>query len=227
MADIPCEDFYTDDPGTIPKRAKCTRPKCIADRWANMVYSMDLSPEADDDELGNVYGAWSVWDIPCTHASQIETAEGEDYIVAAVVDRLYTLDFNRFADEWFYNVLAPIQAMWKLGPIPSSSDDTETGGYRLDYLKRFREFAFNLRDNPSSATSMYRMHIGEYQNEEATDRAGLREGRRAMRFQAATKGQSFTVTVEHAANEPMRVEHWQAMWDVLGPRIKQSKRGVA
>jgi len=227
MAEILCQDFFDDPTGVIPKRIKCTRAGCIADRWANFVYSMDLSPDAEDDELGNVYGAWTLWDIPATHVSQIEDEEGNDIIVVAVVNRLYYLDWERHRDEWDYNTFAPIQRMAKFGPIPSSMDDAGSfDAYRLDYLKRLREFAFNLRDIPTSPTSVYRFHVGEYQNELANRRAGLRVGRQHMRLQTNVKAQSFSVTVEHAANEPFRLEHWQASWHVLGPRIRESRVGT-
>ena len=64
VAFIPCEDYFEEDIATVPGRIKRTNPDSIQDRFVNFIYSMDLSPSPNDDQLGNTMGAWSLWDIP-------------------------------------------------------------------------------------------------------------------------------------------------------------------
>lgn len=226
MAEIPCEDFFEGLPGTIPIRPKRTNPDSIKDRWANFVYSMDLSPEPGDEQLGNVNGAWSLWDLETSFAAQVDDERGDDQIVVAIIDRAYILDWTRYRDEYAWETFAPTYRMMRFGPIPYSPDETEAGlaAFRMDALKRFREFSFNVKDRPRQLYSKYRFHVAEWDNEQQTERIGTRIARLRNRFLAAVRGQSFVVTVEHAANEQLRLEHWQAKWDVLGKRIQPNRK---
>ena len=223
MALIPCTDFFEDDTEIVPVRIKRTNPDAIRDRWANFVYAMDLSPLQDDDKLGNQYGAWSLWDLPVTHSAQYVDDRGNDFIVVAIVDRVYILDWTRYRDEWLHNTYAPIYRMLTIGPIPSSLDDAPKG-YSLDVLKRFREFQFSLRDGPSTgASSKWRVSVGEYDNE-STYKITMRASRKRMRVPVTVKGTAFTVRLEHAANEPIHIGHWLSKWDMLGRPLQDSKR---
>ena len=232
MAAIVCGDYFEGIPGLIPSRPKRTNPDAIENRWANFVYSMDLSPTPEDDELGNAYGAWSLWDLPVSHAAQIDDDRGDDLITVAILNRVYVLDWTRFRDEWGWNAYKPIYRMMRLGPIPASKDDTEGGdAYRLDHVKRFRELLFNVKDGATAlmpatdiSSSKWRITVAEWDNEDATFRRGMREGARRVRFQTAVRGQSFVVTLEHAANEQTRIDYWQAQWDILGPRIRTNRK---
>jgi len=224
MALIPCTDFFSDAQLGVPTRIKRTNPDSIKDRWANFVYSMDLSPLQNDDELGNQYGAWSLWDLPVTHATQFVDDRGNDLVVVAIIDRVYALDWKRYADEWMHNTWAPIYRMLTIGPVPSSLDDAPKG-YELDSLKRFREIQFSLRDPIASGNeSVWRVSVGEYDNEDDTYRVTMRAGSRRMRVPCALKGSAFTVRLEHAADEPVRITHWLAKWDMLHRPWKESRR---
>lgn len=223
MALIPCTDFFEDNQLLTPARIKRTNPDAIRDRWANFVYSMDLSPLQNDDEVGGEYGAWSLWDLPVTHSAQYVDDRGNDFVVVAIIDRVYILDWKRYADEWLHNTWAPIYRMLTIGPVPSSIDDAPKG-YALDQLKRFREIQFGLRDAAQSGNeSKWRVSVGEFDNE-ATYRITMRAGSRKMRVPCAMKGSSFSVRLEHAADEPVRITHWLAKWDMLGRPIRESRR---
>jgi hypothetical protein len=223
MVMIPCTDFYEDETEFVPVRIKRTNPDSIRDRWANFFYSMDLSPLQDDDALGNQYGAWSLGDIPATHCAQYIDDRGNDLIVVAIIDRVYILDWTRNADEWLHNSWAPIYQMCVIGPLPSSKDDAPKG-YALDILKRFRELQFSNRDGPNSGiNSKWRVSVAEWDVEEGY-KITVRQATKRMRIPVAKKGRSFMVRLEHAADEPIRIEHFQAKWDMLGPRFKNSKR---
>lgn len=226
MALIPCVDFYEEDIGTIPGRIKRTNPDSIRDRWAWFMYSMDLSPLPGDEDLGNQLGAWSLWDIPSSHAAQIEDDRGNDLVTVAVVNRIYALDWTRYRDEWHENTYGPIYRMLRFGPIPYNSADVEgRGAYALNVLKRFREIQFALKHAPEAGSqSMWRISVGEFEREEETWRIGVRDSRQLMRAMIAVKGRAFTVRLENSANDPLHLEHWYAGWDVLGKRLPQSRR---
>lgn len=224
MALIPCTDFYTEDPPIVPTRIKRTNPDAIRDRWANFVYAMDLSVSPDDDKLGNQLGAWSLWDLPVTHTAQYVDSRGNDFVVVAILDRVYVLDWKVYRDEWRHNSYAPIYRMITVGPIPSAKEEVPKG-YDLGVLKRFREWQFSLRDAPEAgAQSKWRISVGEYDNEDATYKTTMRAARKRMRLPVAVKGSSFTVRMEHAANEPIHIGHWLAKWDMLGRPIAHTVR---
>lgn len=223
MALIPCTDYFEDQQDFVPARIKRTNPDALRDRWANFAYAMDLSPLQDDDKLGNQYGAWSMWDLPVTHCAQYVDARGNDFIVVAIIDRVYILDWTRYRDEWMHNTFAPIYRMLTIGPIPSSQNDAPKG-YALDAVKRFRELQFSLRDAPETGNeSKWRISVGEYDNE-TTYKITMRAARKRMRAPISVKGTSFTVRLEHAANEPIRLGHWLAKWDMLGRPVAHTRR---
>jgi hypothetical protein len=228
MAQIPCTDFYDEAPLTVPARIKRTNPDAIKDRWANFIYSMDLSPEQGDEDVGNQYGAWSLWDLPVSHCTQIDDDNGDDLIVVAILDRLYVLDWTAYRDEYEPDKYAPIYKSLRLGPLPSSADDVAggRGGFQLDTVKRFREFEWSAR-YPSTAEdgqSKWRVSIAEWENEDATRRITIRRGSQRMRVQCALRGTAFVVTLEHAANERVEITNWKATWDETGRPWRESRR---
>lgn len=220
---IPCTDYFEDVVDIIQIRIKRTDPNSIKNRHANFVYSMDLSPMQSDDELGNQYGAWSLWDLTVTHACQYVDNSGNDMILVAIRDRVYVLDWTVYRDEFLQGVYAPIYRMLTIGPLPSSLDDAPKG-YALDALKRFREVQWSLMDEPQAGNdSKWRVSVGEY-NHTSSYRTTVRQQKRAMRIPMAVKGPSFVLRLEHTANEPMRIEHVLTKWDLLGRPIKNSTR---
>lgn len=223
MAFIPCGDFVEDTPGVIPKRIDRTNPDSLANRWANFVFSMDLSPE-QKEELGAGVGAWSLWDIPSAHAAQIDDDRGEDLIVVAVQDNIYWLDWTRYQDEWTWNAYAPIPRLIRFGPFPSNEQSSmPQGGFDLAQLKRLMEFEFSLKDGPTGAAgAVWTVTVAEWDREELTSRTGRRATATRMRTQNSVKGRSFIVTLEHSANEPVHIEHWRAAWDLVGRRIREA-----
>lgn len=228
MAAIDCRDFLTEPPPEVPARILCTTRTCLRNRWANFVFSMDLSPD-QKDEAGAGVGAWSLWDIPTSHACQIDDDRGEDLICVSIKNRVYWLDWDRYQDEWQWNAYAPIRHRIKLGPIPANQGTVDSQaassirGYDLRQLKRFREFQWTLEDGSTNAPgAFWTVTVGEWNNERNTSRHTVRRTIRRNRAKVVTKGRSFVVTLEHSANEPVRIESWTAMWDTIGPRIRES-----
>jgi hypothetical protein len=226
MATIPCTDYFDSIVRLVPTRIKRTNPNSIKDRWANFCYSMDLSPQPDDDEIGNQYGAWSLWDLPVTHCAQYVDEAGNDLIVVAIGNRVYKLDWTKYRDEWEHNTFAPIYRMIQIGPIPHAKDEVAVrGGYDPRVLKRLREFQWSLVDAPESGNdSKWRVSVGVFNREDETWRVGMRAAKRDMRLKTAVKGLAFAVRLEHCANEPMQITNWSAEWDMLGRRTKASRR---
>lgn len=223
---IPCVDYFEEDITTVPGRIKRTNPDAIKDRWANFIYSMDLSALPGDEDLGNQDGAWSLWDIPSSHCAQIEDDRGNDVIVVAIVNMLYVLDWTRFRDEWAHNTFAPIYRMVRFGPVPYNKEGVEgRGGYALNLLKRFRELQFVLRDLPvNGPDSVWRISVGEDGREEQSWRIGVRNTIQLMRVMIAVRGRAFTVRLENSSNDPMEIESWYAGWDMLGHRLPAASR---
>jgi hypothetical protein len=229
MATIPCVDFFEDTIGTIPVRIKRTNPDAIKDRFFQVVYNMDLSPLPGDEDLGNQQGAWTVWDLPASSAAQIEDDRGNDFITVSILRRIYVLDWDRYRDEWLPNTYAPIYRMMRFGPIPYNKGDTEgRNAYNLAMLKRFREIQFALKQQTpeAGANSVWRISVGQSDNEGSTFRIGVRQTRQLMRALIALKGMSFTVRLENSSNEPFTLLYWRAAWDVLSRRTPESKRSV-
>jgi len=216
MATIPCAQFFYEALGTIPIRATRSNPDALKNRWGNLVYNMDLSPDASDDDIGNAEGAWTMWDLPVTHSTQIDDERGNDMVCVAILDRVYILDWNRFQDEWDYNVVAPIYRMLKIGPIPHAESTVDGKPYGLSLQKRFREFRFDLKRPPTTAASRYRLSVSEYGNEGGNARTQRFVTRMVNRAKIALKGVAFMVTIEHSANEQFMPFSWTAFWEVIG-----------
>lgn len=222
MAIIPCTDFVRDPSPIIPTRPKRTNPNAIYNRWANFVASLDLSPTQSDDVGAGVL-AWTLWDIPTSHCSQIDDDTGEDLITLSVQDNIFWLDWRRYQDEWDWNAFAPINHFIRFAPIPANVEATERGGYDLTDVKRFREFSWSLRDGATGAPAAYWwVTVGERDNEEQTSRTAVRRTFKRMRAKVAVTGQAFVVTLEHSANEPVNIESYTAEWDTIGRRVRQS-----
>lgn len=220
MAAIPCSDFITDSPVLWPARPERANPDSIANRYANFVMSLSLSPEQTDDKA--VYG-WNLWDIPSSHASQIDDDRGNDLVTLAVQNNIVFLDWDRTADEIDWNTFAPIHRLVRFGPLPSNARATDPeGGYDLAKMKRFREFEFNLRDEPTGSAGTWRVTVGEWEREGQTERTTTRLTSPRMRTRIAVRGRSFVVTLEHTSDEAVTIEHWRAAWDVVGRRIRQA-----
>jgi len=225
MAAIPCPDFVTDPAPVVPARITCTNRTCIENRFVAFVFSIDLAYN-QHEQLGAGIGAWSLWDLPVSHTSQIDDDRGEDLIVVSIMDKLYWLDYTRYKDEWDWNTFAPIYRMLRIGPIPYNEQATEKGGYDLDQVKRFREFQWSLADGATGAAqAIWTVRVVEFQREAATTRSTTRRTNTRMRAQIATKGKAFIVTLEHQADEPINITDWVAKWDVIGRRIRES--GIA
>lgn len=196
----------------LPPRIKRTNPDALSDRWVNYIYSMDLSPEPQDDEFGNALGAWSLWDLPVATTAQIDDDRGDDFITVSIDDRIYVLDWSRYHDEYNWDVQTDIYRLLKIGPLPSSRDDAQEG-YEPFTLKRFREIAFKLRDEPTDIpNSKYRITVEEFNNETKL-KQGVRETAQRNRGQVALTAPDFCVTIEHVADEQFAPLGWQVMWD--------------
>lgn len=226
MAQIPCVDYITDPVPVVPARITCTERTCIKNRFAMFVASMDLSTELREKGLGEGVLAWSLWDIPGLHASQIDDDAGEDLICISVMDRIYWLDYTRHKDEWNWNAFAPIRQVIRTGPIPSNAEATNRGGYDLEKVKRFREFFFALKDGATGAPgAFWSISVGEWEREQNTTRTTIRRTTNRMRSRISTKGSNgFVVTLQHSADEPIEINDWTAEWDVLGKRVRQAGR---
>lgn len=221
MATIACSDYIEGIPGFVPARPKRTNPDALANRWGNFVYAMDLSPEPDDDDLGNAGGAWSLWDLPVTFATQIDDDRGDDLIVVAIKDRVYALDWTRYRDEFEWNAFKPIYRMLRFGPLPHANSVVEGSAqsaersYQISATKRFREFYWAMKQPPTDPTSAFRLTVSEWDNEDAATRSTTGALAARNRVNISVNGQAFVVMLEHAADEPFSPYQWRVSWDDL------------
>lgn len=225
MAQIPCVDYIIDGPPIVPSRPKRANPDAIRNRWVNFVASMDLSPEQDND-VGAGILAWSIWDIPASHAAQIDDDNGEDLICVAVQDNVYWLDWRRYKDEWDWGAFGAIEQLVRFGPIPSNADVVDGGrdGFDVTAVKRLGMFEFNLADGALDVQgAKWWVTAGEWENEAATSRTAIRRTTGRMLTKIATKGVGFVVTLEHTAEEPINISHWKASWDSFGGRVRRAR----
>lgn len=225
---IACNDYIEGAVGPVPKRLYRTNPDALENRWGNFVYAMDLSPEPDDDELGNVGGAWSLWDLPVTHAAQIDDDRGDDMIVVAIMDRVYVLDWTRYRDEWDWNAFKQIYRMIRFGPIPHvrgivDDDSRRDANLELSHIKRFREFYFALKQPPTANNTAYRLSVGEWDNEAAATRTTVDTMTERNRANISLQGQAFVVTLEHVADEPFSPYQWRAEWDDMKRPVRVNR----
>lgn len=222
MAAIPCPDYVRDPVSAVPARIVCTSRTCITNRFVNFIFSIDLA-HSQNDAVGAGVGAWSLWDIPASHAAQIDDDRGEDLICLSVMDKVYWLDYERWVDEWDWNSFAPIYAMVRFGPIPYNVESTQAGGYDLTQVKRFREFQWTLADGATGAPeAFWTVTVSDFQREAVSARSAVRRTTTRMRAQVAVKGRAFIVMLEHTANEPINITDWTAKWDIIGNRIRES-----
>jgi hypothetical protein len=225
MDTIPCEDIVDGTPFTIPGGPKRANPDSIKDRWVQFVYCMDLSQAQGDEEPGNAFGAWCMWGLPITHCAQIDDDRGDDLICVSILNRVYFLDHTVYRDEWAPNEFAPIYKMMRIGPIPSAEADVPKGGWNPNSIKRFVEFFFPVKERASQgALSRWRISVAEQDREGPTQKITMRQASQRMKIGMTTQGKKFVVTLEHAANEPIEIDHWQAVWDDIGVRIRCSPR---
>lgn len=222
MAAIPCRDYITDPVPLAPRRINCTYRTCLENRFVAFCFSMDLSPFQRDD-IGEGVGAWSVLDIPASHAAQIDDDRGEDLICVSIRDRVYWLDHDRYIDEWDWNAFAPIYKRVRIGPLPSNQEATKTGGFDMTTVKRFRAFEWSLSDGATGAPgAFWDVSVADWNRDTETERTARRRTTHRMRTQLAVKGRAFMVTLEHSANERIHITDWSAAWDVVGQRVRES-----
>jgi hypothetical protein len=200
-----------------------------AGMYVTLAYSLDLAPIRDDDEVASALGAWSIWDLPATVATQIDNEEGNDLILFSTTNRVYVLDWGRRKDEWVWEEFNPIYRRLVLGPLPSSPDASEDPSLpatrqpleRHGRLKRFRLFRCTTRDTPTETTPRVRIACEEVDNV-ASRRTTLRTNARRIETKIAVRGQGFLVTLEHADDDDFRPTFFEAEWDDLGPRVQDS-----
>lgn len=216
-----CTDAYR--PVIItPRRVRAAECSAFADqnRWIQFVYSLNLTPDPGDNDPASGLGAWSVWDLPVTFATQDVATNGDDQLFVAIANRIYLLDWTAYRDQWNWDAYRPIYRRLTLGPIPGSKDEEEQGQYRLEGLKRFRTFTFELAKPPADdpVQSQYKISVTEDGNTSDVGAVGYRRTQRSASAKVAHKGYSFLVTVEHDANEDFPMVWWQAEWEELGGR---------
>lgn len=218
-----CGEFYSGNMQLLPPRIKRANPDALEDRWVTYNYSMDLTPEPGDDEFGNAYGAWAIWDLPVATAAQIDDDRGDDFVTVSINDRIYVLDYERFSDEYNWDVRTSIYRLLKLGPIPASSEPGDgAGGYDPFTVKRFRELTFRLTQEPADLDgSRYRISVEEFDNEGKL-RQGVRETAQRNLAKVALMAADFAVTIEHCADEQFSLRSWQAKWDDVKRPFKNS-----
>ena len=225
MALIPCTDFVESVPALVPGRPRRANPDAIKDRWCQFVACFDLSPLQGDESANDYEVAWCVWDLPITHSCQIDDDKGDDLICVSIMDRVYYLDHNAYRDEWNWNEYAPIYKMMRIGPIPSSEDEVPRGAWNPDSLKRFQEFFFPIKHRATQGQlSRWRVSVAEMDREGPTQKITMRQSSQRMKIGIWTAGKKFVVTLEHAANEPIDIDYWRAVWDDIGIRVRCSPR---
>lgn len=205
-----------------PRRIR--KPECSAyadqERWVNLYYAMNLTPDPDDNDVSAALGAWTLGDLPVSIAFQDVSDRGDDLLFVAIADRVYLLDWTRFQDEWNWEAFQPIYRLLTLGPIPGSRDEQEgQPPYNLQGLKRFRKLNFQLADDPiTDPISEYKISVQEDGAAADTAAVGYRQTQRHGSANVAKKGYSFLVTLEHDANENFPLLWWEVQWEELGGR---------
>lgn len=188
-------------------------------RWVNLVYSSNLTPDPNDNDPASGLGAWSAWDLPVTYCMQDVSTRGDDLLFVAIANRVYLLDWEAFRDQWNWGTYGNIYRKLTLGPIPGSRDEQEGGAYSLPNLRRFRTFTYQLAATPPDdpVQSQYKISVGE-DGATTAPAQGYRRTQRSGEAKVAQRGYSFLVTLEHDANEDFPLLWWQAEWEELGAR---------
>ena len=216
-----CTDIYR--PTIIrPRRvraAECSQFKGKS-RSVNFIYSLNLTPDPSDNDPASGLGAWSIGDMPIRYAMQDVSARGDDLLFASSQNRVYILDWERYRDEWNWEVYGRIYRRLTLGPIPGSRDEQEGGKYNLTGLKRFRRLSYQLAFPPADdpVQSQYKISVAEDGDTAGTPAVGYRRTQRNGEAIVAKKGYSFLVTLEHDANEDFPLIDWTAEWEEMGGR---------
>lgn len=187
----------------------------------NLVYSLNLTPDPNDNDPASGLGAWSMWDLPVTYATQDVDTRGNDLLLVAIADRIYLLDWTAYRDQWNWEAYGPIFRQLTLGPIPGSDQEQEGGGYDLTSLKRFRKLSFHLVAPPADdpVQSQYKITVDADRDAGFGDPAvGFRRTQQDAEVKVAKRGYAFLVTLEHDANEDFPLQEWVAEWEELGGR---------
>lgn len=190
-------------------------------RWVNFVYSLNLTPDPQDNDPSSALGAWSVWDLPVTYAAQDVDPAGNDLLLVAIADRVYVLDWTQYRDQWNWEAFGPIYRQLTIGPIPGSKDEQEGGTYDLTRLKRFRRLSFQLTTPPADdpVTSQYKATVAaDGDDGYPPDAVGYRRTQQNAEVRVVKRGYAFLVTLEHDANEDFPLREWIAEWEELGNR---------
>lgn len=221
-----CTDLYQP---LILRPRRIRRPECSAfegrPRYVNFCYALNITPDAADNDVSSLLGAWTVWDLPVIVAFQDVDERGDDLLFVASADRLFILDWDRYRDEWNWEVFLPIYRRLTIGPIPGSRQEQEgREEFALSNLKRFTRFTFQLADEPVNDPTLAQYKI-TVQDQGAASTApmyppatGYRAVQRHGNAQVTARGYSFLVTLEHDANEDFPLLWWEADWDELGDR---------
>lgn len=221
-----CTDFYAGNPGLIPRRIRRANPRALANRWVNFVLSFDLTPEPDDNSKYEM-GAWSIWDLPVNVSAQIDDATGDDLIVVASANRIFILDWERFRDEWNWEVYGKIYRRLTFGPLPSSAEavdkfSNDANAYRLDYVRRFREVMLQLNTLPTAIDTAYRATVNEINKYDRFRQGQFAMTQRNRAHVAFSNAITFEVTIEHEANEQFDPTSYLFKWDSVGKRLRTS-----
>lgn len=221
-----CGDYFVGSVGLIPKRIRRANPRAIETRFVQYILSLDLTPEPDDDENPTL-GAWSVWDLPISVTAQIPDDTGDDLITVAIKDRIYILDWERYRDEWNWEVYGSIYRRLTFAPIPSSQDAVDgpanPDAYRKHYLRRFRTCWFDFDTLPTAGSdSQFRITVNPVNDYSRFKQGVYAANKRNRAHIALSNAIDFEVTIEHEANEQFDPKFFVMEWDTVGNRIRSN-----
>lgn len=223
-------DPNTGSPPLVSSRPRgTTKADILGSKFCNPAYTVDLTPVADDDEIGTG-GAWGLWDIPSLVGLSFADERGRDVMLIAIGPTVFILDWEQYRDEFAWDTWSPLYSMVESVQIPSVPDErysrvrpdsSALDPYSPDQVKRFRHLIFELSEDPTDERTRYRVTVTPCDLPD-TARTGTFGTRRRNRAQVAVSGLSFTYTLEHAANELFAVPWWEVQYDVKGPQIRAS-----
>lgn len=224
-------DPNTGSPPLVSMRPRgSTKADIIGGKFANLSYTVDLTPLQSDDELASENGSWGLWDLPTCVALDFADELGNDILLIAIGGTVFILDWELYRDEFAWDTWSPLYTMVESVPIPSVPDErysrvrpdaSTSDPYSPEYVKRFRTLLFELDQAPVDEGTRFRLTVQET-DQPATARVGTFVTRRRNRAQVAVSGLSFTWKLEHAANELFRPLWWEAQYDIKGPQIRAS-----
>lgn len=222
-------DAATGQPFEDDPRPRSGLPAALPGTTFTLAYQLDRTPDPGDDPVATE-GGWSVLDLAAAACAQITDEHGRDLIALAVnhlendEHHLVILDWDRYEDEYLWDLKTPIYRRWAIGPVPHipDTDNTETTArYELSTVKRFRQFECESALAPTDATTQVRITVQEFGVAASARTQTYRTARRLL-VQIMVRGLQFEILVEHAANEAWSPLWWKASWDLLGPRIAQN-----